>query len=87
MIGRGVFLNPYCFTDYQPTRDDLIGLLKYHLELFAQYETKHKVSYEPMKHFFKIYVNNFPGASEIRAKLMETHDVRSAKDILRAYDL
>ena len=87
MIGRGVFLNPYCFTDYQPTRDDLIGLLKYHLELFAQYETQHKVSYEPMKHFFKIYVNNFPGASEIRAKLMETHDVRSAKDILRAYDL
>lgn len=87
MIGRGVFLNPYCFTDYQPTRDDLIGLLKYHLELFAQYETQHKVSYEPMKHFFKIYVNNFPGASEIRAKLMETHDARSAKDILRAYDL
>ena len=87
MIGRGVFQNPYCFTDHQPTRDDLIGLLKYHLDLFSEYEMHHKVSYEPMKHFFKIYVNNFSGASEIRAKLMETHDAKSAKDILRAYDL
>ena len=32
MIGRGVFFNPYCFTDHQPTRKELMELLKLHLK-------------------------------------------------------
>ena len=109
MIGRGVFANPYCFTDYQPTREDLIKLLKLHLNLYEEFangcsrsicdngsklaseprndgrersgdENNHSriLPYEPLKHFFKIYINNFPGAGEIRAKLMETHSVEEA---------
>ena len=39
-------------------------------------------SYEPLKHFFKIYINNFPGAKELRAKLMETHSVAEARAVL-----
>ena len=42
----------------------------------------HASPYEPLKHFFKIYVNNFPGAKEIRAKLMETHSIEEAKSII-----
>ncbi len=79
MIGRGVFANPYCFTDYQPTREDLIKLLKKHLELYDKYDYH---SYEPLKHYFKIYINNFPGAGEIRAKLMETHSVEEAWKVI-----
>ena len=79
MIGRGVFANPYCFTDYQPTREDLVKLLKKHLELYDKYNYH---SYEPLKHFFKIYINNFPGAGEIRAKLMETHSVEEAWKVI-----
>jgi len=79
MIGRGVFANPYCFTDYQPTREDLIKLLKLHLELYEEYNYH---SYEPLKHYFKIYINNFPGAGEIRAKLMETHSVEEAWKVI-----
>ncbi|MBR3052332.1 tRNA-dihydrouridine synthase family protein [Candidatus Saccharibacteria bacterium] len=135
MIGRGVFQNPYCFTDYMATREDLMKLLKLHLELYKKYldnsletvsregcypsdasepredgrkrvgsrgirpsipcepsndrcerggdEKAHpNVPYEPLKHFFKIYVNNFPGAAELRAKLMETHSVEEARAIL-----
>lgn len=91
MIGRGVFQNPYCFTDHTPTRDELMRLLNLHLDLFetqkTKYETAHTgktFSYEPLKHFFKIYVNNFPGASDLRAKLMETHSVAEAREILGA---
>lgn len=40
------------------------------------------LSFEPMKHFFKIYVNHFPGASDLRARLMETHSVAEAREIL-----
>lgn len=40
--------------------------------------------YEPLKHFFKIYINNFPGASDLRARLMETHSVTEAREVLKA---
>ena len=43
----------------------------------------HIPSYEPLKHFFKIYVNNFPGAKELRAQLMETHSVAEAYNVLK----
>ncbi len=79
MIGRGVFANPYCFTDHTPTREELMGLLKLHLDLYEKYNFS---SFEPLKHFFKIYINNFPGAADIRANLMETHSVAEARDII-----
>lgn len=34
MIGRGVFENPYCFTNRQATQTELMELLNYHLDLF-----------------------------------------------------
>ena len=40
--------------------------------------------YEPLKHFFKIYINNFPGAKDLRAKLMETHSVAEARAIIES---
>lgn len=82
MIGRGIFANPYCFTNHEPTKEELMDLLKLHLDLYEEQSKKHYLSYEPLKHFFKIYVNNFPGAKELRAKLMETHSVDEARKIL-----
>ena len=113
MIGRGVFQNPYCFTDHIATREELMDLLQLHLDLYEKYADEslrsiatngehlasaarndgparsgdekthsHIFSYEPLKHFFKIYVNNFPGAKDLRAKLMETHSAAEAHKIL-----
>lgn len=79
MIGRGVFQNPYCFTNHAPTREELMELLNLHLDLYEKYEL---MPYEPLKHYFKIYINNFPGASDLRAKLMETHSVAEARAII-----
>ena len=79
MIGRGVFLNPYCFTNHEASKEELIDLLKLHLKLYEEHLSK----YEPLKHFFKIYINNFPGVSEIRAKLMETHSVAEAWRVIK----
>ena len=83
MIGRGVFQNPYCFTNHTPIRDELMELLYLHLELYEEYTKIHRVSYEPLKHFFKIYINGFPGASDLRARLMNTHSVQEARDVLK----
>ena len=84
MIGRGVFANPYCFADHIPTRAELMQLLKLHLDLYEKQSQKYYISYETLKHFFKIYVNNFPGAKELRTKLMETHSVSEAHEVLKA---
>ena len=106
MIGRGVFENPYCFIEHEPTQDELMALLNYHLDLFdakdAEYCAKQaermrtdpdfalkmdgkvrSLAFEPLKRFFKIYLRDFPGASELRAKLMETHDTTTVRGILR----
>ena len=84
MIGRGVFQNPYCFTDHTPTREELMELLNLHLDLYEKYEL---MPYEPLKHYFKIYINNFPGASDLRAKLMETHSVAEACEVISKHKL
>ena len=81
MIGRGVFQNPYCFTDHTPTREELMTLLKLHLDLYEKYNLH---PYEPLKHFFKIYISNFPGAAELRARLMETHSIAEARAIIES---
>ncbi len=93
MIGRGVFENPFCFTDHVGTKEELFSLLNLHLDLFEiqseKYAKNHpekQMSYEPLKHFFKIYVNNFSGAQDLRARLMETHSVPEAREILKNFD-
>lgn len=82
MIGRGVFANPYCFTDHVATREELMELLQLHLNLYEEQMNLHGLPYEPLKHYYKIYINNFPGASDVRAKLMETHSVIEAREVL-----
>lgn len=82
MIGRGVFQNPYCFTNHEATKEELISLLKLHLDSYG----KNK-SFEPLKHYFKIYVKDFPGASDIRADLMECHSIEEAKKVLEKHGL
>ena len=82
MIGRGVFANPYCFTNHTPTQEELLELLNLHLDLYKKQSAKYYLSYEPLKHFFKIYINNFPGAKELRTQLMDTHSVPEARDII-----
>ena len=81
MIGRGVFHNPFCFekTPREHSREELIDLMRYHLDLYERYQLS---PYDPLKHFYKIYINNFPGASEIREHLMQTKSIPEARAII-----
>jgi tRNA-dihydrouridine synthase len=75
MIGRGIFTNPFAFETGQRshTREELLGLLHTHLDLFDKYsEELEPRRFEPLKRFFKIYIRDFPGASELREQLMHT---------------
>jgi len=95
MIGRGVFTNIFCFEKEAKTHSkyELLGLLLHHLDLFEEHhhlnleerteQRQYKKPYETLKRFFKIYVRDFAGSSELRAKLMETTDISQAKLIVQ----
>ena len=90
MIGRGVFENPFCFEKNPPetarTSSDYLDLLELQLDLFEKYSRElEKRRFEPLKRFFKIYIREFAGASDLRAKLMETKTVDEVREILKDF--
>jgi tRNA-dihydrouridine synthase len=85
MIGRGIFQNIFCFQDElkQGTREELIEMLKYHLDLFEEELKDHpEKKFDPLKRFFKIYIRDFDGASELRVKLMDCKSLEEVRVIL-----
>jgi len=85
MIGRGVFSDPYAFAKEkrEHSREELLGLLHMQLDLFDKYnEELEPRKFDPLKRFFKIYVRNFEGASELREKLMHTKSTHEVRELL-----
>lgn len=108
MIGRGIFTNPYAFSDRtdKPSKqefdrqepaakqragddasgdqhDKLIELLRFHLDEYDRYYQQTSRPFETLKRFFKIYIRDFDGASDLRVELMNcttTEEVRSILD-------
>ncbi len=74
MIGRGIFHNLYVFDgekDFKtfPKEEKITHLIR-HLSLFDETWGSTK-NFSIMKKFYKIYISEFDGASDTRAKLME----------------
>ncbi|MDB5264712.1 MAG: tRNA-dihydrouridine synthase [Parcubacteria group bacterium] len=82
MLGRAIFGNPWLFTG-RPIEDvspqeriaALITLAEYFMEL------KPTKSFHLLKKHFKAFIHGWPGAAELRAKLMETNSVEELKQI------
>ena len=90
MIGRGIFTNPYIFAknEYQPSRREIIDLLRYHLDLFDKYSRELEPRpFDPLKRFFKIYIREIPGAAELREALMHTKSTAEVRELLASRDL
>lgn len=87
MIGRGIFHDPFAFETKkrEHSREELLGLLTLQLDLFDKYsEELEPRRFEPLKRFFKIYVRDFPGASELREQLMHTKSTDEVRAILQS---
>ena len=85
MIGRGIFADPYAFSKEkrQRSREELLGLLHMQLELFDKYNKELEPrKFDPLKRFFKIYVRNFDGASELRDKMMHTKTTEEVRALI-----
>jgi len=96
MIGRGILTNIFLFNpNIKPSLDgnlewangepvsisDKVGLLIIHLDLWDSSWGITK-NYSVLKKYFRIYINGFPGAVELRTSLMTTDNVTEAKAIL-----
>lgn len=85
MIGRGIFHNPFAFEldKRDHSKEELLALLNLHLGLFDKYSTELEPRrFEPLKRFFKIYIRDFPGASELREQLMHTKSTDEVRAII-----
>ncbi|AQP53777.1 tRNA-dihydrouridine synthase [Vagococcus penaei] len=84
MIGRGIFKNPYAFekNPREHSSQELLGLLRLQLDLQDKYAEQVPRSIVGLHRFFKIYVKGFPGASDLRVKLMMTKSTDEARQIL-----
>ena len=80
MIGRGIFANPWVFEKKPKThsQDEYKSVLKIHLDMYD-----HTIHYDKVKKFYKMYVNNFNGANNLRAKLMQTKSIKEALKLLK----
>jgi tRNA-dihydrouridine synthase len=86
MIGRGVFQDPFAFekTPGSHSKKELLDLLNFHLDLFDKENSQLSRPFAPLKRFFKIYVRDFDGASDLRHQLMQTENTAEARRILEA---
>lgn len=80
MIGRGIFSNPWVFDKNDTgkhTSSEYKDILIKHLHLY-----KPDQNFDSLKKFFKMYINRFRGAKELRIKLMNTKNVDEALKLL-----
>ena len=84
MLGRAIFGNPFLFSELLPARLNLdyqgstllkkkLKVMLEHTKLFEELLGDVK-NFAIMKKHYKAYVNGFDGATELRARLMETNN-------------
>lgn len=83
MIGRGIFGNPWLFSEHVPTPQERIEALAEHIALFDELlgET---TNFATMKKHFKAYIHGWDHAKDLRVSLMETESATQAIELLRA---
>ena len=83
MIGRGIFHNPWVFEKgvkiHKP--EEYKKVLIKHLNLYEK-TYKDVGNYHAMKKFFKMYINNFKGANQLRIKFMESNNYKEARALI-----
>lgn len=82
MIGRGIFSNPWVFDkdNRRHTSQEYIDILLKHLKLYDSNQ-----SFDSLKKYFKMYINNFKGAKKLRIELMNTKKINEVLNLISRY--
>ena len=83
MIGRGIFHDLFVFSDTTSvhTQAQMLAIMADHIKLHIATWGDNK-SYEPLKKFYKLYINNFAGSAKLRAQFMETKNTKEALKLI-----
>lgn len=81
MIGRGIFGNPWLFSERIPEHAERMRVLAEHCMAFEEL-CSHK-SFSVMKKHFKAYVHGFEGAAMLRDRLMQCNTAAEVGAVLR----
>lgn len=86
MVGRAIFSNPWFFDPnidpIKKTRQERIVLLKKHIQNFIELWGNDK-NFAVMRRFIKVYISGWPGAKELRTKLMTSKTAEQVLDVLK----
>ena len=76
------FVTPPPEARLSASTQDLLALLRHHLDLYDQYQHETQRPFDTLKRFFKIYVRDFEGAAELRDRLMHTKNTDEVRTVL-----
>lgn len=84
MVGRGIFHDPWIFSQNPPekTKEVRLQLLLDHARLFNAHWGRRK-NFHVLKRYFKIYSADFDGAGELRENLMLTETLEDVETALK----
>ncbi len=85
MLGRAIFGNPWLFSGREAdsiTIEERLKVMLEHTHLFEKLFTGIK-NFDVMKKHYKAYVNNFPGALEMRVKLFASKNADEVEQIVK----
>jgi tRNA-dihydrouridine synthase len=88
MVGRGIFHDPFIFAKDSPweqwNKDQKLALFAKHIQLYIDTYKNNERRFEALRKFCKVYINGFDGASDLRAKFMDTKTPQEALSLLKA---
>lgn len=86
MLGRAIFGNPWLFGDAgRPELSEILRVLVEHTTLYEQVWGDAK-PFDLMKKHFKAYVTGFPGAHELRLRLMQCTSAAEVASVVAAFE-
>jgi tRNA-dihydrouridine synthase len=87
MVGRGIFHDPFLFSKNSPweqwSKDQKLELFAKHVQLYMETYQNNERRFEALRKFCKVYINGFEGASDLRAKFMDTKTPHEALLLLK----
>jgi nifR3 family TIM-barrel protein len=90
MLGRAIFGNPWLFSGPTKTQPadikERLRVMVEHTKLYEELLGDIK-NFAIMKKHFRAYVTDFPGLSELRAKLMQTENAAQVAQIVEEFTL
>lgn len=86
MIGRGIFHDPFLFSEESPWKDyspqQKLDLFAKHIELYMNTYKKSERRFEALRKFCKVYINGFDAAGDLRTQFMQASNSNEALAIL-----